>query len=164
MLSIFGGAMAERIIVRQDKNFRTLFLSADPEDPAAQNYEAVEDIHQLTPYGMLLASLGSCTALVLHTYAQNHEIPLDEVELHLAYQRVFREDCEDCDEAEEFKEEITEKIKLEGNLPGTAKEKLLRVAHFCPIYKMLDQGVRVKTLLLEIDLSENDLSGQDHAE
>jgi len=156
--------MAERIIVRQDKRFRTLFLSADPEDPAALNYETVEDIHQLTPYGMLLASLGSCTALVLHTYAQNHEIQLDEVELHLAYQRVFREDCEGCDEAEEFNEEITEKLKLEGNLPGATREKLLRIAHFCPIYKMLGNGVKVKTSLLEGDLTENDLIGQDHAE
>lgn len=145
--------MAERIIVRQDKNFRTLFLAADPEDPAAINFEAVEDIHQLTPYGMLLASLGSCTALVLHTYAQNHNIQLDEVELHLAYQRVFREDCEGCDEAEEYHEEITEHVKFCGNLPGTAREKLLRIAHFCPIYKMLDQGVEVKTSLLESDLS-----------
>lgn len=113
---------------------------------------------------MLLASPGSCTAPVLHTYTQNHEIPLDEVGLKLSCQCIFREDCEGCDEAEEFDEEIAEQITLGGSLTGTAKEKLLRAAHFCPIHKMLVQGVRVKTSLLESELSENDLSGQDHAE
>jgi putative redox protein len=156
--------MAERIIVRQDKQFRTVFLAADPEDPAALNYETVEDIHQLTPYGMLLASLGSCTALVLHTYAQNHEIPLIEVELNLAYLRVFREDCEDCEENEDSNEEITEQLKLEGNLSAAAREKLLRIAHFCPIYQILGHGVKVKTFLMQTDLGENDLIGFDHAE
>ncbi|MBM3136780.1 MAG: hypothetical protein FJZ98_01185 [Chloroflexi bacterium] len=77
--------MAERIIIRQDNQFRTLFLTADPEDPASQEFEGIETIHQLTPYGMLLASLGSCSALVLHTFAQNHDISLTDVEIHLDY-------------------------------------------------------------------------------
>jgi uncharacterized OsmC-like protein len=139
--------MAERVVIRQDNQFRTLVQSADPEDIHSNALEAVEDIHQLTPYGMLLSSLGSCTALVLHTYAQNHDIPLLEVEISLEYQRVFREDCEDCDEASDYKEEIHEKLILTGELSPIEREKLMRVAHFCPIYKMLRGGIKISTQL-----------------
>ena len=141
--------MAERVVIRQDNQFRTLVLSADPEDIHSNALEAVGDIHQLTPYGMLLSSLGSCTALVLHTYAQNHNIPLLEVEINLEYQRVFREDCEDCEETSDYKEEIRERITLNGELSPTEREKLMRVAHFCPIYKMLQNGIKVSTQLAQ---------------
>ena len=141
--------MSERVVVRQDNQFRTLVLSADPEDIHSHTLEAVEDIHQLTPYGMLLSSLGSCTALVLHTYAQNHNIPLIEVEISLEYERVFREDCEDCDEASEYEEEIHEKLDLTGEISPAEREKLVRVAHYCPIYKMLLNGIRVSTQLAQ---------------
>jgi putative redox protein len=141
--------MAERIIIRQDHQFKTLFLTADPEDPASQEFEVIETIHQLTPYGMLLASLGSCTALVLHTYAQSNDIPLIDVEIHLDYQRVFRDDCEDCDEDQKYAEEINERILLKGDLPVQDRVKLLRAAHYCPVYKMILEGIQIKTELIE---------------
>ncbi len=141
--------MAERVIVKQDRQFRTQFSVADPEDVQSNIFETVEDIHQLTPYGMLLSSLASCTALVVHTYAQNHDIKLQEIELHMSYQRVFREDCEDCDEEREYVEEISERILLEGDLSSAEREKLLRVAHFCPIHKMMNDGVVINASLIE---------------
>ena len=141
--------MAERVIVKQDRQFHTQFLAADPEDIHSNVYEAIENIHQLTPYGMLLASLASCTALVMHTFAQNHDISLREVELHMSYQRVFREDCEDCDDEKEYTEEISESILLEGDLSAAEREKLLHVAHFCPIYKMMIKGTTITSSLIE---------------
>ena len=146
--------MAERVIVKQDRQFRTQFSVADPEDIQSNVFETVEDIHQLTPYGMLLSSLASCTALVMHTYAQNHDIKLREVELHMSYQRVFREDCEDCEEEKEYKEEISERILLEGDLSSADREKLLRVAHFCPIFKMMVDGITINSSLIEGKVEE----------
>ena len=73
--------MGERIVVRQDHNFRTEFLAADPHDPDEGTLEPVDNVYGLTPYGMLLAGLGSCTGIVLHTYAQYHDVPLEGVEL-----------------------------------------------------------------------------------
>jgi uncharacterized OsmC-like protein len=141
--------MAERIIVKQDRQFRTQFLAADPEDIHSNVFESIDDIHQLTPYGMLLCSLASCTALVMHTFAQNHDIGLKEVEMHMSYQRVFREDCEDCEEDKEYTEEISERILLEGDLSAADREKLLHVAHFCPIFKMMKEGITVTSSLIE---------------
>jgi len=147
--------MAERVIVKQDRQFRTQFSVADPEDIQSDIFEAVEDIHQLTPYGMLLSSLASCTALVMHTFAQNHDIKLREVELHMSYQRVFREDCEDCEEEKEYNEEISERILLEGDLSSADREKLLHVAHFCPIYKMMIDGIAINSSLIEGKVEES---------
>ena len=141
--------MAERVIVKQDRQFRTQFLAADPEDIHSNVFETIEDIHQLTPYGLLLSSLASCTALVMHTFAQNHDIGLKEVEMHMSYQRVFREDCEDCDEEKEYNEEIRERILLKGDLGAAEREKLLLVAHFCPIYKMMKEGIPITSSLIE---------------
>jgi putative redox protein len=146
--------MAEKVIIRQDNQFRTLILSADPEDIHSNEMEAVDDIHQLTPYGMLLSSLGSCTALVLHTYAQNHDIQLVEVEITLVYQRVFREDCEDCEEAQDYQEEIQESINLKGEISIANREKLIRVADYCPIYKMLLNGIKINTRLNQDKLED----------
>ena len=146
--------MAERVIVKQDRQFRTQFSVADPEDIQSNVFEAVEDIHQLTPYGMLLSSLASCTALVMHTFAQNHDIKLREVELHMSYQRVFREDCEDCEEEREYNEEISERILLEGDLSSAEREKLLNVAHFCPIYKMMVDSITINSSLIEGKVEE----------
>lgn len=146
--------MAERVIVKQDRQFRTQFSAADPEDNQSNVFEAIEDIHQLTPYGMLLSSLASCTALVMHTYAQNHDIKLKEVELHMSYQRVFREDCEDCEEEKEYSEEISERILLEGDLSAVEREKLLHVAHYCPIYIMMKSGITIDSSLIEGKVEE----------
>jgi len=146
--------MAERVIVKQDRKFHTQFSAADPEDIQSNVFEPVEDIHQLTPYGMLLSSLASCTALVIHTFAQNHDIKLQEVELHMSYQRVFREDCEDCEEERDYSEEISERILLEGDLSSADREKLLHVAHFCPIYKMMVDGITINSSLIEGKVEE----------
>jgi len=146
--------MAERMIVKQDRNFRTVFMVADPEDIHSDSFEPVESIHQLTPYGMLLGSLASCTALVLHTYAQNHDIDLNEVELHMYYQRVFREDCEDCEEDSKFTEEFEERILLVGDISAADRMKLLQVAHYCPVYKIIKGSMNIKTSLIEATLSD----------
>jgi putative redox protein len=140
--------MAERVIVNQDSQFRTIFKAADPEDFHADEFEIIEGIHQLTPYGMLLASIASCTALVLHTFAQNHDIKLQDVEIHMSYDRVFRDDCENCEEDEEFSEEIGEKIRLNGDLSQADRDKLMRIAHHCPIYQMVIQGIPITTSVL----------------
>ena len=147
--------MAERVIVKQDRQYRTQFFAADPEDIYSHNFESIEDMHQLTPYGMLLSSLASCTALVMHTFAQNHDIALEEVEIHLSYQRVFREDCDDCEEDKDYKEEINEKFLIKGDLRASDREKLMQIAHYCPIYKILKDGVEITTSLIEGKVDES---------
>lgn len=134
--------MAEVVVVRQNSKLETEFEATDPYAPESE-VEPVRDIQELTPYGMLLASLGSCTTVVLHTYAQRHGVDLQEVQLRLTYARVFAEDCEDCEETGKYEEQITEELTLRGDLTSSERERLHRVAKYCPIYKILSQSVNV---------------------
>ena len=139
--------MGESIIVRQNSRFETEILALDPHDPDAHHFYPVGDVRQLTPYGMLLAGLGSCTAIVLHTYAQHHTVDLHEVELRLQYDRVFADDCKDCEGIEEYREQIEVEIVLTGELVPQERQKLFRVSRHCPIHKVLKQGIEVQSRL-----------------
>jgi uncharacterized OsmC-like protein len=135
--------MAERVLVRQDNRFQTGFWASDPEEPDSE-LEPAQHIHQLTPYGMLLASLGACTAIVLNTYAQHHGVDLQEVEVRLEYDRIFRQDCENCEDIDEYREEIREALYLSGGFSAEEHERLMHVAHQCSIAKMLESGIPLK--------------------
>ena len=141
--------MGEKVIVRQNNQFETEILALDPHDPAAHQFHPVEDIRHLTPYGMLLAGLGSCTAIVLHTYAQHHGVGLREVELRLQYDRIFADDCEECEEIEEYREQIETEIVLTGDLTPQDRKRLLAVSKHCPIHKILTGGIEVQSRLAE---------------
>jgi uncharacterized OsmC-like protein len=142
--------MGESIIVRQNSQFETEIKAQDPRNPDDQDFYSVGDIHQLTPYGLLLAGLGSCTTIILHTYAQYHDVPLAEVEIHLEYDRFFADDCKNCEEIEEYKEQIDMEIALfGGGLMPEEKRRLFMVSKHCPIHKMLAQGITVKSQLME---------------
>lgn len=140
--------MSERIVIRQNNRFETEFEAADPHDLQGK-LSSVAGIHQLTPYGMLLAGLGSCTALVLHTYAQNHGLGLSQVELRLTYDRIFDDDCENCEIIEQYREVIQEEIVLTGDFDQVTRQKLYQISKQCPIHKMLESGVEVNSSLVE---------------
>jgi uncharacterized OsmC-like protein len=141
--------MGELLVVRQNSDFGTVILAAEAEHPSDMELAPVEDIRSLTPYGMLLASLGCCTAIVLHTYAQAHGLLLADVQLRLTYERAFARDCEHCESEEEYQESIKQEITLEGQLSPAERKRLLRVADYCPIHKILSEGIQIKSSLAE---------------
>jgi putative redox protein len=141
--------MGESIIVRQNSQFETEILAQDPHNPDDQTYHLASHVHQLTPYGMLLAGLGACTAIVMHTYAQYHDVALEKAEFHLDYDRVFADDCEDCTDIDEYKEQISMDIAVLGDLTPEERHRLLVIAKHCPIHKMLAHGIEVQIRLDE---------------
>lgn len=141
--------MGERIVISQDRSFVTTIQAADPHDPVSDDLHEVHHVHELTPYGMLMASLGSCTGIVLHTYAQHHGIDLQEVSFDLHYDRIFAEDCAECEGIETYRERIDEAISLSGDLTARDRERLYAVSHHCPIHKILTGGMEVDSYLAE---------------
>jgi len=139
--------MGESIIIRQNNRFETEILALNPHDPDDHQFHPVDDIRHLTPYGMLLAGLGSCTAVVLHTYAQHHGVNLREVELRLRYDRVFADDCVQCEGIQEYREQIAEEIVLTGELTPQERKRLFAVSRHCPIHKMLLHGIEIESYL-----------------
>jgi uncharacterized OsmC-like protein len=140
--------MGEVVLVRQNNRFEIEFRAADPEQ-GDEELHPVAHIHELSPYGMMLASLGSCTSIVLHTYANNHGVPLDEVAISEEYDRIFREDCEDCEEIGRYEEKIKETIWFFGDLDEAARTKLFHIAHQCSIHKMFESGIEIESALGE---------------
>jgi uncharacterized OsmC-like protein len=151
--------VTEKVIIRQNHRFETEFQSVDPHTPESEELQPVERIHALTPYGMLLASLGSCTAILLNTYAQNHGLNLREVELRLQYGRVFKKDCENCEEIEKYEGQIEQEIVLKGKLKPEEREKLFVISRYCPIHRMVESGIKVQSQLAPESVSRRGHTG-----
>jgi len=135
--------MEEKVVVKQGRNYVTTFMAREPES-SASSPRVVQHLNDLTPYGMILAGLGSCTALVVNTYAEHHNVPVDAVVLTLEYQRSFKEDCDHCEEIERYEDQIRMVVEFEGTLSPEQKEKLFKIALHCPLHKMLLEGIKVK--------------------
>lgn len=135
--------MSERVVVYQDKSFRTDFRASDPNEEDTSELQPVMHLHNLTPYGMLLASLGACTAIVVNTYARNHGIPLRGISVDTYYERVFADDCEDCDIENEYEEVIREQVDFEGDMDESQLKRLHQVVKACSVRRLLESGIRV---------------------
>jgi putative redox protein len=139
--------MTEKIIVRQNKSFEVGFWAVDPNQPDSDDYQPVQGLHEVTPYGMMLVSLATCTAQVVLSYAQHHGVNLDEVEFRLQYERFYQEDCENCENINQYGEKIHKAITFLGDLTEVEKMKLFRIAHQCPIEKIFKQGIEINSEL-----------------
>jgi putative redox protein len=90
----------------------------------------------MTPGALLLASLGSCTAITIRMYADRKEIPLETIKIDLAI----------CKEEEMSKETtITRKIEFTGDITQEQREKLMVIADKCPIHKLLTNPIKITT-------------------
>jgi uncharacterized OsmC-like protein len=140
--------MAEKVIVRMKSNLKAEVWAPDPMDPESDEIRPVENLNGLTPYGMLMASLGSCTALLLLTYARHHRLRLEEVELVIQYRRVFAKDLEKFDLISQFSEHIEQEIILSGKFTPGERDRLFVVADRCPVSRILEEGIDIKSTLI----------------
>jgi putative redox protein len=89
-----------------------------------------------SPHEYLGAALAACTSMTLKMYAGRKEMKLDNA--------IVTVDIERHDDVETFSREI----QLEGNLSAEEKERLLEIAHKCPIHKALAGQIQIKTQLV----------------
>jgi len=139
--------MSEKIIVRQNKDYQVEFEAVDPHQPDSEDFQPVHGLHEITPYGMMLVSLATCTAQVVLSYANHHGLKLEQVEFRMEYDRVYQEDCDNCQHINQYHEIITEQITFQGDLSSQEREKLFKIAHQCPIEKIFRNGIEIKSEL-----------------
>lgn len=98
-----------------------------------------------TPYDLLLAALGTCTAITLRMYADRKSWPLDHIEVTLHHDRIHADDCEDCDGMDKKLERIQRRIRVTGPLDDEQRERLLEIADKCPVHRTLHGPLRIET-------------------
>ncbi|MBB4682930.1 OsmC family protein [Amycolatopsis jiangsuensis] len=98
-----------------------------------------------TPYDLLLASLGTCTAMTVRMYADRKGIPLVRTEVRLRHDRIHARDCEHCETENGMLSRITRKITFEGDLDDGQRTKLLEIADKCPVHRTLSHEIVIET-------------------
>ena len=98
-----------------------------------------------TPYDLVAAALGTCTAITLRLYADRKGWPLDGVDIRLTHARVHALDCATCEEQPHGMDEVTRVIALRGPLTDAQRVRLLEIADRCPVHETLARGIRVVT-------------------
>ena len=90
-----------------------------------------------SPGALLLASLGTCTAITLRMYAARKQWPLAAVRVRLWFDVASKPDAATT--------AIRREIKLVGDLDDEQRARLLHLATACPMHKLLTNPVLVLT-------------------
>jgi putative redox protein len=92
----------------------------------------------MTPSALLLASLGSCTAITIRMYADRKNMALDAIKIHLSIDNKEENLNKDT--------RIVRKIELDGDLTDKEILRLFEIADKCPIHKILTNPISIETV------------------
>lgn len=98
-----------------------------------------------SPYDYLLVSLGTCTAMTLRMYADRKKLPLEQVTVELAHDKMHAKDCEECETREGRIDHIDRKISITGDLDDAQRSRMLEIADMCPVHRTLESEVHITT-------------------
>ncbi|MFC0679646.1 alpha/beta fold hydrolase [Lysobacter korlensis] len=89
-----------------------------------------------TPYDLVSAGLGACTAMTLRLYARGKGLKLDKVSVRVGHRR--RADGPPADV-------FVRRISLEGDLTPQQRTRLIEIAERCPVHRTLERGAIIET-------------------
>jgi putative redox protein len=96
-----------------------------------------------TPYDLLGAALASCTVMTLNYFARREDLPLEQVEVSVAHDRIHAEDCQTCEKTSGKIDRFTRDISVRGDLDDAQRDLLLKIADRCPVHKTLENEITV---------------------
>lgn len=100
-----------------------------------------------TPYDLILAALGACTAITLRMYADRKKWPLESVIVRLHHGRSHAADDQQCENRPVRLDQIERTLEISGPLTHEQRVRLAEIAERCPVHRTLDAGVRITTRL-----------------
>jgi putative redox protein len=98
-----------------------------------------------TPYDLLLAGLGACTAITVRMYADRKGWPLRQMTVRLRHSRIHAIDCLDCETKAGQLDQIERELRFEGELTDDQRARLMAIAERCPVHRTLHSEVLVTT-------------------
>jgi putative redox protein len=100
-----------------------------------------------TPYDLLGAALGTCTAMTLRMYADRKQWPLEGITVHVEHDRIHAQDCAECETKDDHIDRLRRTITLDGALDDAQRERLLAIADRCPVHRTLEGEIVIATEL-----------------
>ena|SRR5262245_58462030 len=100
------------------------------------------------PYELLLSALGACTSMTIRLYADRRGWPLKGITVRLRHDKIYAEDCQDCETKEGRIDRIEREIRLEGDLNDDQRSQLLKIADRCPVSQTLRSEVKIASRLV----------------
>lgn len=99
-----------------------------------------------TPYDLLNAALGTCTAMTMKMYADRQKWPFEGVQVHVTHERDHAEDCDHVLEEGAKVQALNRSIRFRGNaLSDEQREKLVEIADKCPVHRTLEGHLHIHT-------------------
>lgn len=101
-----------------------------------------------TPYDLLSAALGACTAMTLRIYAERKGIELGRISVRVTHSETHAADCSDCVEGTDGDlSRFDRAISFDSEPPEPTLRRLLEIADRCPVHRTLSQSSTVVTTL-----------------
>ena len=104
-----------------------------------------------TPYDLLGAALGTCTAMTLRMYADRKKWPLTGITVHVEHDRLHAEDCAHCETEEGHIDRLRRTLTLDGPLDDAQRARLAEIADRCPVHRTLEGEIVIATELASIE-------------
>lgn len=103
-----------------------------------------------TPYELLAASLGTCTAMTIRAYAARKDWPLEDVTVEVTHERdhAHAGDHVEAMAQERSLQALHRTIALTGEgLDDMQRARLLEIADRCPVHRTLEGELHIHTVL-----------------
>ncbi|MBD3630606.1 alpha/beta fold hydrolase [Cyclobacterium sp.] len=113
-------------------------LADEPEEVGGDNLGP-------TPYDLLMAALGTCTAMTLQMYAQRKKWRLEEINVYLDHDKVHRKDSDNVDDKKAKVSRFTRSLEITGDVDETQRKRLLEIANKCPVHRTLEEDIIIDT-------------------
>lgn len=122
------------------------FLADEPQSLGGENLGP-------SPYDLINAGLGACTAMTLKMYARRKNIPFDDITVHLNHKRRRVDDVEACmagevdaDQQGNF-DQFERLIEITGDVTDEQRQRMLEIADRCPVHRSMERRSTIITKL-----------------
>lgn len=102
-----------------------------------------------SPYDLVSAALGACTAMTLRMYARFKKIDLGLVTVTVRHNKIHARDCLECTGEERDGggkiDRFERVISIDGGASEALTDKIVEIAGKCPVHRTLEHSAKVIT-------------------